>query len=222
MCGSKLVRAQNDMQSPASLGLSVLFSQKRDMNTDTIRGCKLPRHLENPVDDLLMVAVEPFLEPLRGAGVTPNMLTLVSMIAAAASVFFCFSGHPVCAMVLWLLNYVCDIADGFMARRYNMETAFGSALDHISDVLSFCGLMAFVASRSASLPRHNWPLGVEIVLLLGAWLHMQCQEKDTPHLAVEGINGEACLDKGHLKFTRFVGTGTLTLWHLFLIHYYST
>lgn len=192
------------------------------MNRDTITGCKLPRHLENPVDDLLMVAVEPFLEPLHRVGVTPNMLTLMSMICAAASVFCCFGGHPGPAMVLWLSNYVFDVADGFMARRYRMETVFGSALDHISDVLSFCGLMAFVLCRSASRPGHNWPLGIEIVLLLGAWLHMQCQEKDTPHLAVEGIDGKACLDKDHLKFTRFVGTGTLTLWHLFLIHHYST
>lgn len=187
----------------------------------TIRGCKLPRHLENPVDDLLMVAVEPLLASLHAAGVTPNMLTSLSMLAAAASVCLCFKGHPVSAMVAWMLNYICDVADGFMARRFNMETQFGSALDHISDVLAFCGLMAFVA-RQAHLIHIWWPLGIEILLLLGAWLHLQCQEKDTPHLAVEGISGQACLDKGHLRFTRFVGTGTLTLWHLFLIHYYSS
>lgn len=166
-----------------------------------------------------MVAIQPLLRPLRRAGVTPNMVTGVSILAAGASVALCFRGCPVWAMVLWTLNYVADTADGMMARCYGMETEFGGWLDHVSDVLAFCGLMCFVLWRSGGRPK--WPLAVEAVLLAGAWLHLHCQEKDTPHMAFGGIDGGACLDKAHLKFTRFFGTGTLTAWHLFLIHMYS-
>lgn len=185
----------------------------------TIGGCKLPRHLENPVDDVLMAVVDPLLAPLRRAGVTPNHITLLSIAAAAASLYCCFNGRPSAAAALWSVGYVADVADGMMARRYNMETEFGGRLDHVSDVAAFCGLMAFAWSR---LPRRPWwPLGVEALLLAGAWYHLQCQEKGTPHMAFDGIDGRRCSDKRHLEASRWLGTGTLTLWHLFLIFFYS-
>lgn len=185
----------------------------------TIHGCKLPRHLENPVDDLLMVLIDPLLAPLRQRGITPNDITVVSIVAAAASLYCCFRSHPFTAAVFWSLSYAADVADGMMARRYNMETELGGRLDHVSDVAAFCGLMAFAWSRLPSRPW--WPLGVEAVLLAGAWYHLQCQEKGTPHLAFDGIDGRRCADKRHLAISRWLGTGTLTLWHLFLIFFYG-
>lgn len=200
----------------------ILTVQKVSMYDDyTLYGCKLPRALENPLDDLLMVAVEPLLQPLHRAGVTPNMVTVGSMLSAVMSVFLCFKGKAALAAFLWLLNYTCDIVDGFLARRYEMETEFGGMLDHVSDVAAFGGLMSFVLWRCAHASLPVWPLWVEGGLLAGAWLHLHCQEKDTPHMAFDGIDGSACLNKSHLRYTRFFGTGTLTAWHLFLICFYS-
>jgi len=187
--------------------------------SETINGCKLPRDLENPFDDSLMVLVEPVLLPLYRMGITPNMVTYASILAASAAIYLCFTGHPVLASLLWLLNYIFDIVDGFMARRFHMETRLGSILDHGSDVMAFVGLMAFVISRIKSQPK--WPLSIEIILLIGVWYHLSCQEKDTPHIAFDGIDGNACYDRNHLKYTRWIGTGTLTLWHVFLINFYS-
>lgn len=166
-----------------------------------------------------MAAVQPLLPPLRRAGVTPNMVTGASFVAGAASVALCFSGRPVAGAALWVLGYACDVADGFMARRYGMETELCGRLDHATDLLAFCGLAAFVASRLPGRPL--WPLGVEALLLAGAFYHLQCQEKGTRHLPIEGLGGAACRDKGHLRWTRWVGTGTLTAWHVFLILFYG-
>ena len=185
-----------------------------------IRGCKLPRHLENPVDDWIMGAVEPALAPLHARGITPNAVTVASMAAAAASVYFCFRGEPLTAASLWVLNYVCDVIDGFMARRYRMETTLGGCLDHVSDVAAFCALMVFVWTRLA-VGRPAWPLAVEGALLLGSLYHLQCQEKETSHMPFDGIDGRLCLSKQHLQWTRWVGTGTLTVWHVFLIFFYA-
>lgn len=186
---------------------------------DQFPGCKLPRHLENPLDDMLMAATQPLMAPLRRAGVTPNGVTLASIAAAAASVYMCFKGHPVAAASLWFLSYVADVVDGMLARRYNMETELGGWLDHGSDVIAFLALMAFAVSRLGHRPW--WPLGVEAGLLAGAWWHLQCQEKDTTHLAFDGIDGSGCADKAHLVYSKWFGTGTLTVWHLFLIFFYS-
>ena len=182
-------------------------------------GCKLPRHLENPVDDAIMVAVEPLLEPLHRWGVTPNMVTWASIAAATAALVFFATNRPWAAAAMWTINYVCDTVDGFMARRYHMETVFGSALDHASDVAAFVGLMGLVLTRAAGRPA--WPLFVEVALLLGAYVHLSCQEKDTSHIAFDGIDGTTCPDKTWLAWTRWVGTGTLTLWHLVLIFIYA-
>lgn len=187
--------------------------------SETIPGCKLPRHLENPLDDLLMLAIQPLLAPLRRAGVTPNAITGVSMAAAGASIYLCFKGHPTAAALLWVLGYAADVADGFLARRFGLETELGGRLDHLSDVLAFAGLMAFVASRLGGRPW--WPLAVEAGLLLGAWWHLHCQEKGSRFLAFDGVDGSACADKSHLMASRWVGTGTLTVWHVFLICFYS-
>ncbi len=184
-------------------------------------GCKLPRHLENPLDDLIMAAVEPALRPLRDAGVTPNAVTLASAAATAGSVYCCFRGKTGPAMALWAAGYVLDCVDGFMARRFGMETVLGDALDHGTDLLGYAGLAAFVLSRLyRASPRVVWPVAVELLLCAAALYHMNCQEKGTEHLAVKGVGGCACMSKNHLRWSRWGGLGTLMAWHVFLIYFY--
>ncbi|KAK9826950.1 hypothetical protein WJX74_001454 [Apatococcus lobatus] len=191
------------------------------MATVRIPGCKLPRALENPLDDLLMVAVEPLLAALYGMGVTPNMVTLASAAAALASVYCCFAGRPLPAACLWVLGYVLDIVDGFLARRYKMESRLGDRLDHATDLLAYAGLVSFVAYRVFQAnPRVLWPVAVEVWLACAAYYHMQCQERASHHMAIQGLDGCACRDEAHLAWTRYLGTGTLTAWHVFLILFY--
>lgn len=187
-----------------------------------MEGCKLPPHHENPVDHLILRLIEPTLRPLVDRGITPNMVTYASAFAAAVSVWACFHRDPHLASIAWVAGYALDCMDGFMARRFHMESEYGDTIDHLTDVLAFIGLMAFVGLRAFSLhPRGNWPLAVELVLLATSYYHMQCQEKDTKHIAIKGIGGCRCFDKEHLRYTRWVGTGTLMLWHVFLIYYYT-
>lgn len=189
---------------------------------ETIPGCKLPRHHENPLDWLIFRAVEPLLAPMRAAGITPNAVTLASAAAAAISLCACFWGRPNLAVGAWVANYLLDCVDGFMARRFNMESAWGDAADHLTDALSFLGLMAFIGLRAGQIPiSANWPLLIECILLAASFYHMQCQEKDTVHLSIRGIDGCRCFDKDHLRVTRWFGTGTLLMWHVALIYYYT-
>ncbi len=187
-----------------------------------LQGCKLPRALENPIDDLLMVLVEPTLQPLHSAGVTPNMVTLASAAAAAASVYFCFQGRVWPAAGLWVAGYILDVMDGFMARRFDMESRLGDALDHCTDLLGYGGLIAFVLHSLVTMhPRIYWPLAVELILCAAALYQMNCQEKETSYIAIKGIGGCACKDKAHLKYSRWGGMGTLMAWHVFLIYFYT-
>lgn len=176
-------------------------------------------HLENPVDAAILMGIQPTLQPLRAAGVTPNMITWASAAAAVASLVCCFAGRPHLAAAAWVAGYVLDCADGFMARRYNMETEWGDRLDHATDVLGYGGLVAFVLNRIWKGAR-VWPLYVEAVLVAGALYHMQCQEKGSTNIPIKGISGCACMDKSHLRYSRWLGLGTLLVWHIVLIYYY--
>ena len=184
-----------------------------------IDGCKLPRRLENPIDDRIMVAIDPWLAQLHAFHVTPNMVTVASMSAAALSLFLFWKARPILSSIAWIVSYVLDCFDGMLARRYDQETALGSCLDHASDVIAFVGLMWLVVARMRG--KASWPILVEVILLAGSYYHLQCQEKGTRHMAFDGIDGSHCLDKAHLEWSRWLGTGTLTAWHVFLIMYYS-
>lgn len=188
----------------------------------TVPGCKLPRHHENPLDYMILQLIEPTLQPMRNKGITPNTITVLSAVFAVMSICCCFHDKAHWAASAWIVQYVLDCADGFMARRFKMESQLGDCLDHASDMLAFGGLVAFVGSRASAFSlKQNWPLAIELVLLACSWYHMSCQEKDTKHLAITGLSGCKCFDKEHLRYTRWVGTGTLMVWHVFLIYYYS-
>ena len=66
-------------------------------------------------------------------GLTPNMLTAVSLICAIVS-GICFWRGEMLWGVFWILaTAFTDMLDGSTARAGNMGTVFGGILDHVSD-----------------------------------------------------------------------------------------
>ena len=45
-------------------------------------------------------------------------------------------------MLFFAINLITDILDGFIARRFNMETEFGARLDSLADIGTYA--MAFI------------------------------------------------------------------------------
>lgn len=69
----------------------------------------------------------------RKIGLTPNILTALSLLCAIASGYFFWQGFLVWGVVFILLTSLTDMLDGATARAGNMGTIFGGILDHVSD-----------------------------------------------------------------------------------------
>lgn len=92
----------------------------------------------------------------------PNRLTLARIASIPLLIFlFMFDYQPLRLLgsLVFLVAALTDFFDGFVARRYNMESAVGALLDPVADkLLVLTGLVLLVAAdRLAS--------GIAIVLI---------------------------------------------------------
>ncbi len=66
----------------------------------------------------------------------PNKLTVARIIATPVFMLFLtweFSGHYICALLLFIAASLTDMFDGRYARRHNLVTDFGKFLDPLAD-----------------------------------------------------------------------------------------
>ncbi len=66
-------------------------------------------------------------------GLTPNMLTALSLICAAASGIFFWKNEIWWGVIFIVLTMFTDMLDGATARAGKIGTVFGGILDHVSD-----------------------------------------------------------------------------------------
>ncbi|MBX9927129.1 MAG: CDP-alcohol phosphatidyltransferase family protein [Hyphomicrobiaceae bacterium] len=66
---------------------------------------------------------------------TPNVLTLLRLILVPVVVYLMATGEKGWAFAAFALAGVTDAADGFLAKRYGLETELGAYLDPVADKL---------------------------------------------------------------------------------------
>ena len=107
-------------------------------------------------------------------GITPNALTLISLVPAIAAGVLAAGEHFVWAAVLMLTSGLCDILDGALARQTGKASRFGalldSSLDRLSDAAVPLGLVLVYAPHGFG--RHGagagGPVGLYDLLCPGA------------------------------------------------------
>ncbi len=82
----------------------------------------------------------------------PNQLTLLRILLIPFFVFFYYfdkiAWHGYIALFIYVVACLTDMADGKIARRYNMVTTFGKFMDPLADkILVTTALILFTASR---------------------------------------------------------------------------
>lgn len=76
----------------------------------------------------------------------PNKLTLGRIIAVPFFVFCYIKGFNVVALILFILASLTDMADGKIARKYNLITNFGKIMDPLADkILVYAAFSIMVA-----------------------------------------------------------------------------
>lgn len=85
----------------------------------------------------------------------PNLISLVRVAFVAPLVFAILNGHSVFAFLLFTIVVTSDLLDGFVARRTDQASRFGTLVDHSADaffVVSITGFGAFVGVLPTALP----------------------------------------------------------------------
>lgn len=65
----------------------------------------------------------------------PNLITLLRIAAVPFTVWLILEGQLVVAFWLFVVAGISDALDGFIAKRFNMETELGKYLDPLADKL---------------------------------------------------------------------------------------
>jgi len=77
----------------------------------------------------------------------PNMITIYRLVMVPVILYFAISGREKLFAIFLVINLVSDIVDGYIARRFKMETEIGARLDSFADnfsyILAFTGFFIF-------------------------------------------------------------------------------
>jgi len=66
----------------------------------------------------------------------PNILTVIRLLLIPFIVFFILTGHYILAFIFFTISGITDIADGFIARKFNLVSNFGKLMDPLADKLT--------------------------------------------------------------------------------------
>jgi CDP-diacylglycerol--serine O-phosphatidyltransferase len=73
-----------------------------------------------------------------------NLVTFANISLGVIAIYFIVKGDFFIAIILAWIAGACDIADGKLARKYNLSTEFGVQLDSFADFLSFVVMPSFL------------------------------------------------------------------------------
>ncbi len=93
--------------------------------------------IDNPFRSFLEKTTKPIICILKKTPLTPNQLTLLSLVGAIGSSWAIINNQYLLAICLWWLGRLFDGLDGLLARAKNQSTQFGSYLDITCDMLSY-------------------------------------------------------------------------------------
>ena len=183
---------------------------------------KLPRHLDNPIDNWILDIcdkIDPFFVQCN---MTPNKLTTISAYFGLLSIYCLYNKIKYLPGIFYFISYMFDSADGQYARRHNMVSKFGDYYDHLKDwsilfmifyVLykkrkMYLGIFIFALSISASqigcqehYYRQNNPDKLHSDTL--SWCRYLCPFENTE-------KDDTCLENA-MRYTRYFGLGTSNL-----------
>ncbi|HOK26556.1 MAG TPA: CDP-alcohol phosphatidyltransferase family protein [Bacteroidales bacterium] len=122
----------------------------------------------------------------------PNIITFYRLLAFPVILFFILTKNEKLFVVFLIINLLSDAIDGYIARKFKMETEFGARLDSIADnltyILAFTGIFVF---KLKDLMPYIVSLSVYIGLLIITVALSLVKFKRFPslHLYATKING---------------------------------
>lgn len=85
----------------------------------------------------------------------PNLLTVSRLIAAPVTAYLLVNDHFKWALALFAYAGVTDLVDGWMARKWKLQTVAGSVIDPMADKALMIVLTVTLAVKGA-IPRKSF------------------------------------------------------------------
>lgn len=74
----------------------------------------------------------------------PNTLTLIRLFLIPFYIYLFLSGNYILSGLLFSIAVSTDLVDGYIARKYSMETELGKLLDPITDKLTIISILSML------------------------------------------------------------------------------
>ncbi len=174
---------------------------------------KLSDQYENIFDIYIYKFIDSHLHIYKQLGLTPNMVTSLSLISGIISAYMIHNKKYKIAGILFLIAYYFDCVDGKLARKYNMVSKFGDYYDHISDVFKLL-LIIYVLYKD-NFETFKYTSIIIILLSILCLYQMGCQQviysdiqqtQESPTLDIFKPSKESCMSNIHN--TKYFGCGT--------------
>jgi phosphatidylglycerophosphate synthase len=191
---------------------------------------KVLRDFENPIDNILIDIAE-LLSPIAYFfGLTPNILTTISVIFSGFTLYYLKELNFSMASYMYMISYYFDCWDGFFARKYKMYSKFGDLYDHIADIIKFSSVSYMLFSINYQKFLFYTPIMIIFALLFNINLGYQelYYDKSNESNFLEIIK-KLCIikDKNNkksilqiLQYTKWLGCGTFNLIFCLIIYFY--
>jgi cardiolipin synthase (CMP-forming) len=97
----------------------------------------------------------------------PNLITLYRLLMVPVILYFAISGRENLFAIFLVINLISDILDGYIARKFKMETLIGAKLDSFADNFNYVlALTGFFIFKMDDLRPHIVSLIIFISMLL--------------------------------------------------------
>ena len=90
----------------------------------------------------------------------PNILTIIRLLLIQIIIFYIFTGNYILAFVFFTISGLTDIADGFIARKFNLISNFGKLMDPLADKLTQ------IATLTSLVLTNIIPIWILLIVLL--------------------------------------------------------
>ncbi len=102
----------------------------------------------------------------------PNALTIIRFLLIPAIVISIFCKNYILAAILFTISGITDIADGCIARKFNLISNFGKLMDPLADKLTQIATLTSLVIAGVIPTFGYWILGIvflkEFIMICGA------------------------------------------------------
>jgi phosphatidylglycerophosphate synthase len=168
---------------------------------------------EGPIDIIILTITEWITPLFHATGHTPNLITTYSLLCGLGSAYALWKGYLTLFIVLYMLSYLFDCVDGYMARRYDQMSVFGDYYDHFSDLAKGFAILYVFACKYPVKPLIPVSIGLGI-LFLGMTVYFGCSQQ---HINKEesketlDVLRSLCQSDDTIHIAKYFSSGTFTV-----------